>query len=75
MKIPDRSTIRHHDKEKIKRLGRYLSEDDISKIYEFGIDTALWYLENVTSTLFPSNWDLIFRKKRKTDPLIGRKLY
>jgi hypothetical protein len=76
MNIPDRVTIRLNEKEKLKlkQLGEFLNEEDLSKLLKFSLDTSIHHLKYVTEALINPEWDVIFQRKRKTNEL-KRKLY
>ena len=71
-----RVTIRFNEIEELRlqELGKYLHEEDISKIVKFGIDAALHHIKFVTQTAINPDWEVIFQRKRKTMPL-DRKIF
>lgn len=71
-----RATIRFNEVEelRLKELGRYLHEEDISKIVKFGVETALHHVKTVSNLFVLPNWEVLFTRKRKTQK-IDRKLY
>lgn len=73
--IPDRITVRtKHMKLQLHELSKILNENDISKLLEFAAGTSLHHYNFVTSALVSPEWDVIFQRKRKTQP-VGRKVY
>ena len=71
-----RRTIRFNEVEELKlaMLAKYLNEEDMSKVVKFGVETALKHIEFVTEALVSKDWDVVFMRKRQSNP-IARRVY
>lgn len=74
--IPERRTVRFRESTRIKmfELSKFINEDDIAKIIDFSVRTALKHINFVTDTLVDPDWEVIFQRKRKTQKT-DRRLY
>lgn len=68
--IPDRTTIRLNEKEKLQlaQVMQRMHETDVSKGIKFSIGWTAHNLKNVTEQLCPADYEVVFMKKRKTMP-------
>ena len=74
--IPDRITIRLNEAERLEiyQLSKIINEEDIAKLIKFSTGTALHHIKFVTDALVNPGWEVIFQRKRKTQPM-DRKVY
>lgn len=63
-----RKTIRFNDLEEaeLNRLKKKFNIDDDSKAVKVAVSWVNNYLDNVTRTFFPPDYDIILSKKKKT---------
>lgn len=71
-----RTTTRFNDVEEaeLELLKKTYHIDDDSKAIKLAISWVNNYLKNVTQMFFPSNYDVVLVKKKKTED-VGRKVY
>ena len=58
----------------LELLKTYLADDNDSNAFKFALKFSLHTLESVTSSHFPPNYDVLFRRKTKSGKL-KRKIY
>ena len=71
-----RTTIRFNDVQEaqLELLKKTFHVETNADAIHLAIDWVNSYLKNVTKTFFPSNYEIILQRIRKTDPT-GRKVY
>lgn len=71
-----RTTIRFNDVEvaQLELLKKTFHIDTDAEAVHLAVDWVNSYLKNVTKTFFPSDYEIILQRVRKTQP-IGRKVY